>query len=190
MNLKLLKRKVIYSGKVFNTIVDDVEYDSGNRSIREVAEHPGGAVIFAIFPDNKVLLIKQHRYPINKFIYELPAGKLDPGEDPLDCAKRELEEETGYKAKKWKKLTAIFTTPGFCSEQLHIFLAQNLHLSTNGRNLEEGELTMTVEILPLQKTVEMIENQEIVDAKSICGIMIGKMVVEKFLILQKKSLNL
>jgi ADP-ribose pyrophosphatase len=173
MNLKLLKRKVVYNGKVFNTIVDDVEYESGNRSIREVAEHPGGAVIFAVFPDKKVILIKQHRYPIDKFIFELPAGKLNPDEDPLDCAKRELEEETGYKANKWRKLTAIYTTPGFCNEQLHIYMAEHLYPAENGRNLEEGELTMTLEILPLQKAIEMIENQEIVDGKTICGIMVG-----------------
>lgn len=179
MELKLLKRNIIYSGKVFNTIVDDVEYESGNRSIREVAEHPGGAVIFAVFPDKKVILIKQHRYPIDKFIYELPAGKLNPNEDPLDCAKRELEEETGYKANKWQKLTTIYTTPGFCSEQLHIYMAQDLYPAENGRNLEEGELTMTLEILPLEKVIEMIKNQEIVDGKTISGVMVGKMRLEK-----------
>jgi ADP-ribose pyrophosphatase len=174
MKLKLLNRKIIYKGKVFNTIVDDVEYESGNRSIREVAEHPGGAVIFAAFPDHSVILIKQHRYPIDKYIYELPAGKLDPNETPLECAKRELEEETGYKANEWQKLTAIYTTPGFCNEQLHIFLARDLYPAENGRNLEEGEQTMTVEILPLQEIINMIEKQTIVDGKTICGIMIGK----------------
>lgn len=172
MQLKLLKRNIVYDGKVFTVIVDDVEYPSGNRSIREVAKHPGGAVIAAIFPDNKILMIRQHRYPIDKFIYELPAGRLDFNEDPLACAKRELEEETGYTAKKWEKLTAIYTTPGFCSEQLHIYLASGLNLSKNGRNLEEGELTMTVEILPIEKAIAMIENQEIVDSKTICGIML------------------
>lgn len=179
MKLKLLNRKVVYNGRVFNTIVDDVEYESGNYSIREVAEHPGGSVIFAVFPDNKIILIKQHRYPIDKFIYELPAGKLNFNEDPLDCAKRELEEETGYKAKKWQKLTAIYTTPGFCSEQLHIYMAKDLYPSENGRNLEEGELTMTVEIVQLEKAVEMIERQEIVDGKTICGLLIGKIHLQK-----------
>ncbi|MBU1298200.1 MAG: NUDIX hydrolase [Bacteroidetes bacterium] len=179
MELKLLKRNIIYNGKVFNVIVDDVEYESGNYLIREVAEHSGGAVIFAVFPDEKIILIRQHRYPINKFIYELPAGKLNPNEDPLDCAKREFEEETGYKANKWQKLTAIYTTPGFCSEQLHIYMAQDLYPAENGRNLEEGELTMTVEILPLEKVIEMIKNQEIVDGKTISGVMVGKMRLEK-----------
>lgn len=179
MDLKLLKRNIIYNGKVFNVIVDDVEYASGNHSIREVAEHPGGAVILAVFPDDKVIMVKQHRYPVDKELLELPAGKLNPGEEPLDCAKRELEEETGYLANDWKKLTAIYTTPGFCSEQLHIFLAQDLHPSENGRILEEGELSMTVEILPINDVIAMIEKQEVVDSKTICGIMIGRMVVEK-----------
>jgi ADP-ribose pyrophosphatase len=179
MEPKLLKRKIIYEGRVFNILVDDVQYPSGNHSIREVAEHPGGAVIFAVFPDKNILLIKQHRYPIDKYIYELPAGKLDANETPLDCAKRELEEETGYKAASWQKLTAIYTTPGFCTEQLHIYMAQDLYPAENGRNLEEGELTMTVEILPLHKAIAMIENQEIVDGKTICGIMIGKQILDK-----------
>jgi ADP-ribose pyrophosphatase len=179
MELKLLKRNIIYNGKVFNVIVDDVEYESGNYLIREVAEHSGGAVIFAVFPDEKIILIRQHRYPINKFIYELPAGKLNPNEDPLDCAKREFEEETGYKANKWQKLTAIYTTPGFCSEQLHIYMAQDLYPAENGRNLEEGELTMTLEILPLEKVIEMIKNQEIVDGKTISGVMVGKMKMKE-----------
>jgi len=179
MDLKLIKRNIIHKGHVFNLIVDDVEYPSGNKSIREVAEHPGGAVIFAVFPDKKIILIRQHRYPLNKFIYELPAGKLNLNENPLDCAKRELEEETGYKAHTWQKLTAIYTTPGFCTEQLHIYMAQDLYPAANGRNLEEGELTMTAEILPLQKAIHMIETQEIVDGKTICGIMIGKMKLKE-----------
>jgi ADP-ribose pyrophosphatase len=181
MEPKLLKRKIIYEGKVFNILVDDVQYPSGNHSIREVAEHLGGAVILAVFPDKNILLIKQHRYPIDKYIFELPAGKLDPNETPLDCAKRELEEETGYKATDWQKLTAIYTTPGFCTEQLHIYMAQDLYPAENGRNLEEGELTMTLEILPLKKAMEMIESQEIVDGKTICGIMIGKQILDKAL---------
>jgi ADP-ribose pyrophosphatase len=179
MDLELLKRNIIHRGHVFNLIVDDVKYPSGNKSIREVAEHPGGAVIFAVFPDKNIILIRQHRYPIDQFIYELPAGKLNLNEDPLDCANREMEEETGYKAHSWQKLTAIYTTPGFCTEQLHIYMAQDLYPAENGRNLEVGELTMTVEILPLHKAIAMIENQEIVDGKTICGIMIGKAILEK-----------
>ena len=179
MKLKLIKRNKVYKGRIFTTIVDEVEYLSGNRTIREVADHPGGAVVLAVFPDNKVILINQHRYPFDKFIWELPAGKLEDGELPLACARRELEEETGYRAKHWKRLTAIYTSPGFCSEVLHIFLATKLSEAPDGRQLEEGEETMTMKIFPLAKTVQMIERQEIIDAKTICGIMLGARILKK-----------
>ena len=179
MKLKLIKRNKVYKGRIFTTIVDEVEYLSGNRTIREVADHPGGAVVLAVFPDNKVILINQHRYPFDKFIWELPAGKLEDGELPLACARRELEEETGYRAKHWKRLTAIYTSPGVCSEVLHIFLATKLSEAPDGRQLEEGEDTMTMKIFPLAKTVQMIERQEIIDAKTICGIMLGARILKK-----------
>src|SRR5438876_8429671 len=133
MQLKLLKRNKLYVGRVFTVIVDDVEYPSGNKTIREVAEHAGGSVALAVFADNRIILVHQHRYPFNKFIWELPAGKLGPGEDPLHCAQRELMEETGYCAGRWRKLTSIYTTPGFCSEILHIYLATDLSESPGGR---------------------------------------------------------
>jgi ADP-ribose pyrophosphatase len=179
MKLKLLKRNMVYEGRVFKTIVDDVEYPSGNHSIREVAEHSGGAVVLAVFPDRQIILISQHRYPFDKFIWELPAGKLNEGEDPLHCAQRELEEETGYNARQWKKLTSIYTSPGFCSEILHIFLATELSESPGGRNLEEGEETMTMKIIPMTEVIGMIENQEILDSKTICGVLLGDRILRK-----------
>ena len=179
MQLKLLRRHRVFKGKVFNVIVDDVEYLSGNKSIREVAEHPGGAVALAVFPDETIILIRQHRYPFDKFIWELPAGKLNDGEDPLHCAQRELEEETGYRAAQWKSLTAIYTTPGFCSEVLHIYLATDLSEAPHGRNLEEGEETMSVSIVPLSEAIQMIERGEIIDGKTICGILLGERIMRK-----------
>ncbi len=182
MNLKLLKHDIIRKGRVFNTIVDEIEYPSGRQSIREVAEHPGGAVALAVFPDERIILIKQHRYPIDKFIWELPAGKLEPGEPPLECAQRELAEETGYAAAEWKRISSVYTTPGFCNEILHLYLATNLTALPEGRKLEEGELTMTMEIIPLAQALAMIEREEIIDAKSIIGLMMG----EKMLHLSKQ----
>ena len=179
MNLKLLKRNRVYEGRVFTTIVDDVEYESGKHSIREVAEHVGGSVALAVFADRRVILIRQHRYPFGKFIWELPAGKLNRSEDPLHCARRELEEETGYLATNWKKLTSIYTTPGFCSEVLHIYMATGLFESPTGRNLEEGEETMTTSIVTMQDAIRMIEDQEIVDGKSIVGILLGDRMLAK-----------
>ena len=179
MQLKLLKRNNPYRGRVFNVIVDDVEYPSGNKSIREVAEHSGGSVVLAHFPDDSIILVHQHRYPFDQFVWELPAGKLNPGEEPLACAKRELEEETGYHAAHWKKLTAIYTTPGFCSEVLHIYLATELHEAPGGRKLEEGEQTMTMTLMPFTEAIAMIERNEIVDGKTICGILLGERIIRK-----------
>jgi ADP-ribose pyrophosphatase len=176
-NMKLKKRNIIYQGKVFNIIVDELEYfGSGNHTIREVVEHPGGAVILGVLPDEKIILIKQYRYPIDKFIYELPAGKLDPREDPKICAIRELEEETGFKPSDIELLTYIYTSPGFCSEKLYIYLATNLQKVK--QNLEEGEL-ISVEFKTIDEAIEMILNGEIVDAKSIVGIMIGEKILKR-----------
>lgn len=170
-HIKTLKSEKRYAGKVFSLVVDEVEYLSGRHGVREVAEHPGGAVVVPLLNDGSVLLVQQFRYPIKKELLELPAGKLDPGEDPQVCATRELEEETGYLAGSIRKLTAIYTTPGFCNEQLHIYLATGLTKSPHGQRLEEGELDLVVKRLPLQKIVTMIEQGEIVDGKTICGIM-------------------
>jgi len=174
MDLKLLKRKNIYQGKVFNTVVDDVEYPSGKKSVREVAQHPGGSVALAVFPDKTILMIRQHRYPLGQFIWELPAGKLEKGEDPLACAKREMEEETGYTAAKWDKITTIYTSPGFCNEELHLYLARELTALSGGRRLEEGELTMTLHIVPYAEVKEKIFSGEIRDAKTICAILMAE----------------
>ncbi|MBI4548137.1 MAG: NUDIX hydrolase [Ignavibacteriae bacterium] len=179
MQLKLLRRNTMYQGKVFNVIVDDVEYPSGNKSIREVAEHPGGAVVLGVFPDERIILIRQHRYPFDDFIWELPAGRLGPGEDPFKCAKRELEEETGYYGTEWNKITSIYTTPGFCSEVLHIYMARNLTNAPDGRKLEEGEATMTMKIVPLSEAIAMIERGEIRDGKTICGILLGERLLQE-----------
>ncbi len=171
-NPKVLRSEKKYSGKIFDLIVDEIEYPSGNRSVREVAAHPGGAVIVPLFPDNNIILVRQFRYPIRRYIFELPAGKLNPGEDPLVCAHRELGEETGYAAGHMQLLTAIYTTPGFCDERLHIYLATELKQTARGQQLEEGEAGLTLEIAPLRRAIEMIERQEIVDGKTICGILL------------------
>lgn len=178
MDLKLLKRNNIYSGKVFATIVDEVEYPSGRKAIREVAQHPGGAVILGAFPDRQVLAIRQFRYPFGETIWELPAGKLERDEDPLHCARREFEEETGYFAAEWKKITTIYTSPGFCTERLHLFLATGLSLLPAGRHLEEGEQSITLHKVPLDVLHDMIYRGEIIDAKSICAVILGARLID------------
>lgn len=178
-NLKILKSEQRYAGKVFNLVIDEVEYPSGNKGIREVAQHPGGAVAVPLLNDGTIVLVRQFRYPMKQYLYELPAGKLNIGEDPKLCAARELEEETGYIAGSLKKLISIYTTPGFCSEQLHIFLATELRQSPHGQRLEEGELDLTIEKIPFQQAVAMIEREEIVDSKTICGILLAEKRLKK-----------
>ncbi|MEE9187156.1 MAG: NUDIX hydrolase [Bacteroidota bacterium] len=175
--MKVLERKRLFEGKVFSLVIDEIEYPSGNRSVREVAEHPGGAVALAVFPDHRILLVKQHRYPIDAMIYELPAGKLQPEEPPLVCAQRELREETGYRARTWRKLTSIYTTPGFCTETLHIFLATQLEKDPRGQKLEEGEEGLSVETVAIDEAIAMIEGGKIVDGKTIVGILMGDRVL-------------
>ncbi|MDD8017547.1 MAG: NUDIX hydrolase [Bacteroidota bacterium] len=173
MHFKLLQREKKYRGKIVDLTVDRLEYPSGNKTFREIIEHPGGAVVCCLFENRDILLIKQYRHPIAKEVIELPAGKLDPNENPLHCAQRELQEETGYEAKKWTKLTSILTTPGFCNEVLHIFLAQDVSLSEKGQALEEGEASIQLFRLPIVEAMAMIEREEIIDGKTIVGIMLG-----------------
>lgn len=172
MELKRLDRRVVYTGKVFDLIVDQVEYPSGNKGIREIAHHPGGAVAVPILDDGRVLLVQQLRYPFGKHIYELPAGKLSPGEDPQAAAARELEEETGYVAESLEHLSSIYTTPGFCDEELHIFLATKLQQSPRGHRREEGEFSMTIQPMLLHEAIAMVEAGEIRDAKTIIGLLL------------------
>lgn len=178
MNFKVIKSEVIHEGVVFDLIVDHIEYPSGNGSVREVAKHPGGAVVVPVFENGDVLMIKQYRYPIDKIIYELPAGKLDPDEDPEYCARRELEEETGYKANRFEKLTAFYTTPGFCTERLHIYLATGLSNLPGGQSLEEGEASISIERIRLAEALDMIASEEIVDGKTIVGLFMAAQKVE------------
>jgi ADP-ribose pyrophosphatase len=172
MNFDVIKSEVIYKGKVFDVVVDNIKYNSGNSGVREVAIHPGGAVIVPVKADGKIIFVNQFRYPLKKTLLELPAGKLDPNEDPLTCAVRELEEETGYLANNVIKLGAINTTPGFCTEVLHIYLAKDLVPGEHRR--EEGEYGMEVYEYTLQEIEEKIKSGELTDAKSICGIYMAK----------------
>lgn len=169
MNFSVTKTSIIFHGKVFDVKVDEIEYNgTGNKSFRQVAVHPGGAVVLPLKSDGKIVLISQYRYPHNEILLELPAGKLEKDEDPLLCATRELTEETGYTSNKITKLGKIYTTPGFCDEVLHIYLAEDLTPGNHAR--EEGEEGMEVIELTLEEIKEKIRTGKIVDAKTICGI--------------------
>jgi len=172
MNYRIKQSELIYKGNVFDIKVDKIEYDSGNKANREVVLHPGGAVVVGVTKENKIVLVKQRRYPMNKILIELPAGKLDKDEDPRMCAARELEEETGYRSNKLEKLGSIFTTPGYSSEELHIFTA--LNLVKGNHNREEGEEEMELLEYSLEEIENMVTENKIVDGKTISGIFLYK----------------
>lgn len=177
MNFSITKSDIIFHGKVFDVRVDEIEYNgTGNKGRREVAVHPGGTVVLPLKSNGKIVMINQYRYPHNEVLLELPAGKLDKGEDPLNCAMRELTEETGFTSNKITKLGKIYTSPGFCSETLHIYLAEELIAGNHAR--EEGEESMEVLELTLDEIEEKIKNGDIVDAKTICGIHYFKMKLD------------
>ena len=169
---KTIKSEQLHHGSIIDLIIEHVETTPGGIRKREIVSHPGGSVIVPLFDNGDVMLVRQYRYPLKKFILELPAGKLEPGEDPLIAAQRELQEETGYEADKYEKLTTMFTTPGFCNEVLHIYLATGLKESERGQNLDEGEQSLTVEYIPFSTVVDMIVRGEIGDGKTIAGILL------------------
>jgi len=165
---KKISSKTIYSGKVLTLQVDDVKLPNGNTASREVVRHNGGVSVVAIDEDKNLLLVRQYRYPYGENLLEIPAGKLEKGEDPELCGIRELREETGYEAGNFKFLAEFYPTPGYTDERLYIFTAENL--TYKGQKLDADEF-LSVERIPLEKAVEMCFNGEIKDAKSVIGIL-------------------
>ncbi len=177
MDFKVTKSEIAFRGKVVDLQIDEIVYNAtGNKATREVLLHPGGSVILAVKDDGKIVMITQYRYPHKEVLIELPAGKLDMNEDPLVCATRELQEETGYTAKNISKLGKIYTTSGFCNEVLHIYLATELTEGEHAR--EEGEETMKMMEMTMDEIEEKIRTNEICDAKTICGIQMYKLSKE------------
>ena len=164
---KTLSSEYVFRGKVIDVKRDDILVSNGHKSIREVVEHSGGVVILAI-KNNKILTVNQFRYPIKTTSIELPAGKLEIGENPDFASKRELEEETGYIAKKWKSLGYIYTSVGFCNEKLYHYLATDLEYKQV--NPDEDEIIEPQEY-PIKEVFEMIDNGKINDAKTLCALL-------------------
>ena len=173
---KQMETKTVYEGLIVNIRRDVAELQNGAKAIREVVEHPGGVGIVPVTHDNKVLMVRQYRYPMEEELLEIPAGKLDDGEDPLECAERELSEETGCTAGKYVDLGAVYPSPGFCRETLYLFLA--LDLKNGDMHLDEGEF-LSVESVGIEELIAKIMRNELPDAKSIIGIMKAKQYLEQ-----------
>jgi ADP-ribose pyrophosphatase len=170
VNPKVIKRKKIYQGKVINLSVESVVL-SEQKVDMECIQHPGGAAVVPLLSDAAVVLIKQYRYAIGATIWEIPAGRLEPGENPQDCAVRELEEEVGYTATAIVKLTDCYSAPAYCTEVISIFLATGL---VPGKQLLDADEIIEVVTVPLAEAVAMVERGEITDAKTIIGLLLAQ----------------
>ena len=161
----------VYDGNLLHVRCDTVRLPNGNTSTREWILHPGAAAVLPVTADGEVLLVRQYRYPIGEVTLEIPAGKLDaPDEDPLECAKRELSEETGYTAESYAKLTTLATTVGFSNEKIHIYLAKELQA---GRQHTDDDEFIHVVKMTLHEAVKLVYNGTISDGKSIIAILMA-----------------
>ena len=158
-----ISSKLIHNGDFLVLNKDTVLLPNGKTSTREFITHPGAACVVAVDEDDNILMVKQYRYPISKIMYEVPAGKLDFGEDPINCAKRELEEETGYKANNFDLIGSLYPAPAYSNEIIYIYLATEL-IKTN-MNLDEDEF-LVCEKIKINKVLEMIMSGQITDAKT------------------------
>jgi len=168
MREKKISGEVIFNGKVVKLEKDKVLCPNGNESIREIVRHPGGAAILAITDKEEVILERQFRYSYDEVIYEIPAGKLEKGEDPYYAALREFEEETGNKTEKLESLGVTYPTCGYSSEIIYLYLAK--YFVKTATHFDDDEV-IELEYIPLDDVIKMIEDGRIKDAKTIVAIM-------------------
>lgn len=164
---KLIKKNLVYKGKILELYNDDVLCDNGNYAKREIINHNGGAGVLIVNDKEEVLLIKQFRYAYGEELYEIPAGKLENAEDPYKAALREMEEETGYKAQELNSLGTIYPTCGYSNEKIYLYLARDFKITKTNFDADEN---ITSSWYPLAMVLEKIRNGEIKDAKTIIAV--------------------
>jgi ADP-ribose pyrophosphatase len=165
---KILRSEIIYQGRVFGVRRDEVIEPGGLRAIREVITHPGSVVVLPVLPDARILLIRQYRYATRQYLWELVAGRIDSGESVRQAAARELIEETGYRAKKFRVFLDMFPTPGFLEERMYILLAEKL---TAGEAQPEEDEKITAKAFTRAELEGMIRKNVLRDAKTIAGLL-------------------
>jgi len=161
----------LYRGRIFDVFVEKVALPNGVVTDREVVRHPGAAAMVPFLSDGEVVLIKQYRHAVDRVLWEIPAGTLEKGESPLDCAGRELVEEIGYEASAFEKLTELLPAPGYTDECIHIFVATGLRPAQ--QNLDDDEV-LEIQPTSFDRAIEMIADGAIQDAKTIVGLMLCK----------------
>jgi ADP-ribose pyrophosphatase len=161
----------VYEGKVVTLRVDTVTLPGGSSALREVVEHPGAVAIVAVDGSGRVLMVRQFRKAVERELLELPAGTLEPDESPQTCAARELHEETGYQARHLELLARFYSSPGFCDEELHIFLATDMEMDAPQPEDDEELLLVPV---PLEEALNMTRDGRLRDSKSIIGLLLAE----------------
>lgn len=165
---KTLSSQKIFDGRILSLRIDRVLLENGHETVREVIDHQGAAGVVAFDEEGKLLMVRQYRYPIGQELLELPAGKIDPGETPLQCAARELQEETGYKAEKLTELGRVYPAAAYDVELVHLFYAEGL--TPAQQKLDEDEF-LSVERVDFDEAVRMVLDDEILDSKTQIGIL-------------------
>ncbi|MGB1286114.1 MAG: NUDIX hydrolase [Aggregatilineales bacterium] len=168
MKEKITSTEEIFNGKLLHIVKHEVELPDGNTSIREVVQHPGAVAVVAVDDDHQVLLVRQFRLPADAILYEIPAGILEPGEKPEDCAARELREETGYRPLTLNAIGGMYTAPGYTTEFIHIFHATGYEEAPLEQDVDEF---VEAQRIPMTEALAMIERGEIVDGKSMTGLL-------------------
>jgi len=162
---KTIRQEKIFSGKVIQVYVEDVQLPNGNTSKREIVKHPGAVAILPLTNEGKLVLVRQYRKALERVLVEIPAGKLEKGEEPLVTARRELEEETGYSAQSMRHLISFYTSPGFADELIHLYVAEGLVKLEEAAGLDDDEFVDLLEVT-LEEALAMLETKEIYDAKT------------------------
>ena len=161
-----VSKNVLHRGIVVNMRRDEALRPDGKPCVREVVEHPGGVVILPLLPSGEIIMVEQWRYPLGKTLIEVPAGKLERGEDPFEAAQRELLEETGYKAHQWEPMHYIYTAPGFCDEKLYLYKASELELIHPQAQGDEDEFLDIHKLTP-DEAFALVRDGRITDAKTL-----------------------
>ena len=171
----LISKETIYQGRILGVERWEARLPNGAPAQREIVRHRGAAAVVALDQAGRVALVRQYRCPLERLTLEIPAGKLDtPGEDPLACARRELREETGLCARSWQLLTPMLSTPGFCDEVIHLFLARGL---SQGVSAPDADEFLAVAWLPLDEAVARVMEGKLQDAKTALGLLMARQLI-------------